>query len=57
VAFSKFEPDRPGSDKGLEAANPSAARRALILKWVNWIVLAYTLLGFGFILYWIVKGT
>jgi hypothetical protein len=56
VAFSKFEPDRPGSDKGLEA-DPSAARRALILKWVNWIVLAYTLLGFGFILYWIVKGT
>lgn len=54
--FSKFDPNRPVDATLGGAANPVAARRARILKWVNWIVLAYTLLGFGFIAYWLAKA-
>jgi hypothetical protein len=51
VAFSKFDPHRPATAGGLEAADPSAARRARFLKWANWVVLAFTMLGFGFLAY------
>lgn len=55
MPFSKFDPYRP--DTGTpEAANPVAARRARLLKWVNWLVLLYTGLGFGLIAYWLVRG-
>ena len=57
MPFSKFDPYRPDDATGPGgAANPTAARRARLLKWVNWIVLVYTALGFGFIAYWLVKG-
>jgi hypothetical protein len=55
VAWSKFDPNRPVAAQP-EAANPSAARRMRILRWVNWIVLAYTAIGFGFIVYWVAKA-
>lgn len=55
MGFSKFDPNRP-VEPTPEAANPSAARRARILRWVNWIVLAYTAIGFGFIVYWLAKA-
>jgi hypothetical protein len=55
VGFSKFDPNRPVAAQP-EAANPSAARRMRILRWVNWIVLAYTAIGFGFIVYWVAKA-
>lgn len=56
MAWSKFDPDRPAGPEP-EAANPSAARRVRLLRWANWIVLAYTAVGFGFIVYWLVRGT
>lgn len=55
VPFSKFEPNRPLEDDALGASTPAAARRARLLKWANWIVLAYTALGFGLIAYWLLK--
>lgn len=55
AGFNKFDPyaqvDAPGG-----ASNPGAARRSRLLKWVNWIVLVYTALGFGFIAYWLVRA-
>lgn len=54
MAFNKFDPNKP--EDGHEA-NPQAARRAQILKWINWVVLLYTVLGFGFIAYWLVRGS
>lgn len=53
MAWSKFDPNHP--EEAPTAATPAAARRARILKWVNWIVLAYTALGFGFIVYWLAR--
>ena len=53
AGFSKFDPNRPVDVA--EASTPGAARRARILKWVNWVTLLYTALGFGFIAYWLVK--
>jgi hypothetical protein len=55
VPFSKFDPNRP-VEVTPEASTPSAARRMRILRWVNWIVLAYTALGFGLIVYWLAKS-
>jgi hypothetical protein len=54
VAFSKFDPNRP-IEATPKASTPAGARRIRILRWVNWIVLAYTALGFGLIVYWIAK--
>lgn len=53
MAFNKFDPHKPEDGK---VTNPQAARRARILKWVNWIVLLYTVMGFGFIAYWLVQA-
>jgi len=53
--FSKFDPNRP-LEATDTASTPSAARRARILKWVNWIVLGYTALGFGLIVYWLARS-
>ena len=47
MAFSKFDPDRPATGDALDASDASAGRRALFLKWANWIVLAFTMFGFG----------
>ncbi|HEX2066608.1 MAG TPA: hypothetical protein VHI93_07330 [Candidatus Thermoplasmatota archaeon] len=55
AGFSKFEPHRP-VEAAPEAVGPSAARRVRFLRWVNWIVLAYTAVGFGFIVHWMVRG-
>jgi hypothetical protein len=56
VPFSKFEPHRRGEEPDrLGASTPAAARRARILRWANWIVLAYTALGFGLIAYWLLR--
>jgi hypothetical protein len=55
AGFSKYDPNRPVDEPG-KATTPGGARRALILRWVNWITLLYTALGFGFIVYWIAKG-
>lgn len=55
MAFSKFDPYRPDDGAGADGANPVAARRARLLKWVNWIVLGYTAVGFGLIAYWLVR--
>ena len=57
VAFSKFDPHRPPSEAPGAASSASAARRAKVLKWVNLIVLVYTAIGFGFIAYWLVRGS
>jgi hypothetical protein len=54
AGFSKFDPNRPVDEPG-GAANPTAARRARILKWANWITLLYTVVGFGLIAYWLVR--
>ncbi len=54
LPFSKFDPNRPVEDSP-EAKTPSGARRILILRWVVWIVYAYTALGFGFIMYWLFR--
>jgi hypothetical protein len=51
VAFSKFDPHRPAVGDGLDATDASAGRRAQFLKWANWIVLGFTMLGFGFLAY------
>jgi len=54
VAFNKFDPYREDADEGgLEATNPSARRRALVLRYAWWIATAYTAVGFAFILYWL----
>jgi hypothetical protein len=55
VAFSKFDPNRP-VEATPEASSPAAARRMRILRWANWIVLLYTALGFGLIVYWLAKA-
>lgn len=55
MPFSKYEPHRPQEGDGLEASTPAAARRARMLRWVNWIVLVYTALGFGLIVYWLMR--
>ena len=55
VAWSKFNPDAEPTPPD-EATSPSALRRIRILRWVNWIVLVYTALGFGFIAYWLLRG-
>ena len=56
MAFSKFDPNRPAETAHGGASNAVAARRARFLKWVNWIVLLYTALGFGFIAYWLIRA-
>jgi len=56
VPFSKFEPHREVEEPADAASTPAAARRARVLKWANWIVLGYMLLGFGFIVYWLFRG-
>jgi hypothetical protein len=56
VAFSKFDPYRPASGGPLDASDPSAERRARFLKWANWVVLGFTMLGFGF-LAWALFGS
>ena len=56
AGFSKFDPNRPVEEAHGGASTPSAARRARLLKWVNWITLLYTALGFGFIAYWVVQA-
>lgn len=56
AGFSKFDPNRPVEEAHGGASTPSAARRARLLKWVNWITLAYTAFGFGVIAYLLVKG-
>lgn len=55
VPFSKFDPYRP-NEPGQEGTTPAATRRAKLLRWVNWIVLVYTAVGFGLIAYWLVKA-
>ncbi len=55
MAWSKFDPHLPPAAD--EAGGASARRRARVLKWANWIVLLYTALGFGLIVYWLVKGS
>ncbi|MEK6974979.1 MAG: hypothetical protein AABY18_01390 [Candidatus Thermoplasmatota archaeon] len=55
AGFSKFDPNRPVDAAG-GASNPVAARRARLLKWINWVVLVYTAIGFGFIAYWLVRS-
>ena len=53
MPFSKFDPHRP------EARQPrtTGERRALLLQWGWRITLAYTMLGFGLLVYWFVRGT
>ncbi len=54
VAFSKYDPYRPEPEaNGLDATTPEGARRALILKWAWLVSAAYTTMGFGFIVYWL----
>lgn len=48
VAWSKFDPHAPAMPADA-AGDPSAERRARFLKWANWIVLAFTMVGFGFL--------
>lgn len=56
VPFSKYDPYRERPGDALQASTPAAARRARILRWVNRLVLLYTVLGFGLIAYWLAKG-
>ena len=57
MAFSKFDPYREEQPKNAyDATTPTGARRARILKWVSRLVLVYTLIGFGLIGYWLVRG-
>ena len=57
VAFSKFDPHRePSAGNAYGATTPAGARRARILRWVSRVVLAYTALGFGLIVYWLATG-
>ncbi|HUR25510.1 MAG TPA: hypothetical protein VM327_05800 [Candidatus Thermoplasmatota archaeon] len=55
MAFSKFDPHRPAENDALAASTPGAARKAAFLRWANWIVLIYTAIGFGFIVYWLLR--
>lgn len=48
MAWSKFDPHAPPAEAGA-ASDASAGRRARLLKWANWVVYAFTLLGFGFL--------
>jgi hypothetical protein len=55
VGFSKFDPHRPAPrGPALEARNPSAARRARLLK-IGWLItLVYTAIGFAFLtVFWL----
>lgn len=57
VAFSKFDPYREQPEENAYGATTKGgARRARILRWVNWIVLVYTAVGFGLIAYWLVAN-
>jgi hypothetical protein len=56
VAFSKFDPHRPATGDALDATDASAHRRAQFLKWANWIVLGFTMLGFGILAYVLTVG-
>jgi hypothetical protein len=56
AGFSKFDPNRPVEVAHGGASSATAARRARILRWVNWIVLLYTGIGFGLIAYWLIKS-
>ena len=57
MAFNKFDPHREEPEgHAYGAKTASGARRARILRWVNWLVLLYTALGFGFIAYWLVTN-
>lgn len=57
MAFSKYDPYREPQEKNaFDATTPAGARRARILRWVNWLVLVYTAVGFGLIAYWLAKG-
>lgn len=56
LAFSKFDPYREQPEgNAFDATTPAGARRARILRWVNWIVLLYTAVGFGLIVYWLLN--
>ena len=57
MAFSKFDPYREQPEaNAFDATTKSGARRARILRWVNWLVLVYTAIGFGLIAYWMVTN-
>ena len=56
MAFSKFDPTRPAAGDALDATDPSAERRSRFLKWANWIVLGFTMLGFGFLAWALVRS-
>lgn len=49
MAFNKFDPYAESSKEGRSAAE----RRALLLKYGWWVAMAYTAIGFGFIVYWV----
>jgi hypothetical protein len=55
VAFSKFDPYRP-EEGGHDASSDGAHRRSQLLKYGWWISVVYTLVGFGFIAYWMGTG-
>lgn len=46
VAWSKFDPEAPPREQPM---SDSSRRRVMILKWANWVALAFMLLGFGFL--------
>lgn len=51
MAFSKFDPHR---DAGSGPGDPSALRRALILRWASLVSTLFTALGFGLMAYWLI---
>jgi hypothetical protein len=53
VAFNKFDPHRPDEPTPMD---PSARRRALLLKYGWWVTVVYTALGFGLMVYWVLRG-
>ncbi len=57
MAFSKFDPHRPEpEERAFNATSDEAARRALILKYAWIVAWGYTVIGFGFIAYWLATG-
>ena len=54
MPFSKYDPHRPVEETP-EASDPSAARRVWILRWAWRIAWGYTVLGFAFLLWWILR--
>lgn len=55
VAWSKFDPHAP-SPQADAATDASAQRRARLLKWANWVVYAFTMVGFGFLAWTLLKA-